>query len=281
MKIRIVSDLHIDINETQEFGFLDKPFMSELLLIAGDTAGSWHKEYEFLSKLNNAIAVGGNHLGYDYLSQQQLNNVLMYNNPKDETKEDCIKNLQTLENITYLENQYVDIGDYIVYGGTMYTDFLLYGKKHRSACTWTAERWLNDFRYVHRQCKGIRPVNSKDYMFWHKKFMKNLQHTIDTTDKDIIVLSHFAPSIKSIESKYLNRPNRLSSPGSELNAVYACDKEQFIKDNPRIKLWVHGHVHSQHDYMIEQCRVVCCPYGYYHYEQEIPPCDYEGMLIEL
>lgn len=272
MKIRLVSDLHIDVNE---YDFEFEP--SDLLVVAGDIAGSWRRESKWLRNQDDFVAVGGNHLGYDHSFEILIDTHLT----KDDTKEYSLKSLQS-EFSTYLNNTYIKRDNYIIYGGTMYTDFLLYGKKHAPVCKWTAERWLNDFRTVNTYCnRMIRRVEARDYVKWHKQFIKGLNQCLEETTEDVIVVTHFAPSIKSIESKYLNRENRLSSPGRELNAAYATPMEDFILSNPRIKLWAHGHVHSKFDYMIGDCRVVCCPYGYYHYDTELDPTEYQGMLIEL
>ena len=282
MKITLVSDLHIDVNQNPEYGFENKE--TDLLLIAGDTAGSAIKEIEFLQRLKcRTICIGGNHLGYDYLWDRQKYQLLGLNeDPRNGTKEDSIKTLTTynFDNVTYLENQSIDIGDYIVYGGTCYSDFMLFGDKHKEDCMWTAQRWLNDFRYVYtykKKEKEIRPVTPEDYIQWNKQFMKGLTKCIKESDKPIIVLSHFAPSVKSISGKYLYQKDRLSSPGTGLNAVYANNLEDFILNNPKIKYFLHGHVHDQHDYMIGDCRVISYPYGYFGREQTLEPKDYMGF----
>lgn len=274
MKIRIVSDLHVDVNDTLDFGFLDDNTV-DLTLIAGDIGGGWHVEKQLIDRLNtDTIIVGGNHLGYNWNQ---------YDNPLTETKESCLKQLCSISKVNYLENQYVEVGDYIIFGGTMYSNFLLYGRNCKNFCKKSAERWLNDFRYVHTfDVKNgvIRPVTTDDYEQWFKDFKKELRKCIKETDKDIIVLTHFAPSIKSIAGKYLNREERFNSPGSHLNAVYANNLESFIKKNERIKYWIHGHVHDPFDYNIGQCRVLCEPYGYRH-ETMLVPEDYYGKVIEV
>lgn len=286
MKIRLVSDLHIDYNDIDDFGFMGEN--QDVLLIAGDTAGSTEKEIEFLQKLKGkTICIGGNHLGYDYLRYRQINALLGYDSPLDNTKEDCIKTLTTynFDNVTYLENSYIEVGNICIFGGTMYSDFLLYGEKHKEECMFSAERWLNDFRYVHtfdKKEKIVRPVTADDYIKWNKSFMKELKKCLEKTDKDIIVLSHFAPSIKSISGKYLAySQDRLSQPGTCLNAVYANNLEDFIQKNPKIKYWVHGHMHECHEYKIGNCTVLCNPYGYYGRETEMTPQEYIGKTFEI
>lgn len=68
-----------------------------------------------------------------------------------------------------------------------------------------------------------------------------------------IVVTHFAPSMKSVEEKYKD---------AIIDNPYFCNDldDLILKSNK--KLWIHGHVHSQHDYMIGDCRVVANPWGY-------------------
>ena len=51
-----------------------------------------------------------------------------------------------------------------------------------------------------------------------------------------------------------------------MNGAYHSDLTEFIMDRPEIKLWVHGHMHDDFDYMIGDTRVVCNPRGYIGYE---------------
>ena len=274
--ICIVSDLHIDINRDGNFGFRVHPDY-DILLIAGDIAGGYEREEKFLKGLSKDIpecyVIAGNHLGYDY-----GNLLWYYNDRKIGTKQWSIDYLKDNmpENIHYMDNDWVDIGNYILFGGTMYSDYKLYENSY--LCQRAGIEWLNDFRYVNiydKKQKVIRPVRPCDYIKLFDKFMRRLRKCIKETTKDIIVLTHFAPSIKSIAEKYLKGD-------IYLNASYASNLEDFISKNKRIKYWIHGHVHSSFDYMIEQCRVVCEPYGYHHNgEQVLSPLQYKGKQIKI
>ena len=284
MKILITSDLHTDINETNYFGFIDKMSQVDLTIIAGDISGSYASEDRFLAKLKQTnspfVAIGGNHLGYEY---NKIIAKTVWNDVMVGTKDWSIQYLKN-NCKTYLENDYIKIQDKIVFGGVMYTDYNLYGKNLNLTCKRISERWLNDFRYVHildKKENVIRPINSDDYETRFKLFKRKLSKLLKETTEDIIVVTHFAPSIKSISEKYLNQPSTIHNPGEYLNAVYASNLEKFIKNNPRIKLWVHGHVHDSFDYNIGDCRVICNPYGYYGHEQKVKPEDYKGQIIEI
>ena len=277
MKIRIVSDLHVDVNKIIDFGFVEKINDCDLTLIAGDIGGDYKIEEVFLDELKKIIkmpvlCVGGNHLGYNYLQRgDRFKNIL------DGTKLwslDYLSDKYDVGDIGYLNNQAQIIGDYVVFGGTMYSNFELYGNPDYYGER--AEEWMNDFRYIYTYGdEDVRLITYKDYIKWFDRFLVDLKSCLQHyKDKNFIVLSHFAPSIKSISDKY-------NGQYKELNPAYASNLEEFIKEYLQIKLWVHGHMHDSFDYYIGQCRVVCEPYGYYGREQELKPNEYMGKVIEL
>ena len=277
MKVLITSDLHIDINKMKrhykyghDYGFIPLIADADLTIIAGDVAGSVYNEIDYLNNLQSqvekpVVCVAGNHLGYDFSG---------FFEPNYEAKDLAIQLLKDnfKDNVKYLENDYIQVGDYIVFGGTMYSDFNLYNDIE------TAKKYslmyMNDFRYVHVSTKtGYRCISPDDYIKYFKQFKSKLNKCIKETKKDIIVVTHFAPSLKSISEKY-------NGKYKFLNPAYASDLEDFILKNKRIKLWCHGHMHDSFDYYIGQCHVVCEPYGYKH-ETNLRPIDYKGKLIVL
>lgn len=252
MNIGIISDLHIDINKNDFSGFnnLDE---YDVVLIAGDIAGSFKDEFEFLSNLKgkNIVCVAGNHLGYD-----------------SKPIEESIQKLQTLTNISYLNNSYIEVDDKIIYGGILGTDFNLY--KTKTTSQWLAEKFINDFKFV-KTVKGR--INPGFYVNQFNTFLNGLKE-VAKLNKDIIVVSHFAPSPKSIHPRWQNPSGKL------LNPFYVSDLEDFIINNPCIKLWAHGHTHDSFDYVIGECRVVCNPFGYY-FEQSIEPKYFKLKKVRL
>ena len=212
MKARLVSDLHIDVNRDGNFGFRHKE--CDVLFIAGDIAGDYRREEKFLNGLATDLTcpiyvVAGNHLGYDYYKNQVLEGLWEIKpNPLEGEKLWSINHIKknVPENVHYLDNDYVELENYIVFGGCMYSDYKLYPNEDLSKRS--GEMYLNDFRYVRihdKKLNVVRPINTDDYQNLHKKFVQKLKKCIKETDKDIIVLSHFAPSIQSISNKYLAR----------------------------------------------------------------------------
>lgn len=280
MKICLVSDLHIDINKDGNFGF--RHTNPDALFIAGDIAGDYKREEKFLKGLTKDLScpifvVAGNHLGYDYYKNQYEELWGTKVNPLEGEKQWSINHIKSNipENVHYLDNEYVELDDYIVFGGCMYSDYKLYPNEDLSKRS--GEQFLNDFRFVRiLDKKVVRPINTDDYQRLHQIFLDKLKDCLAKTDKDVIVLTHFAPSIKSVSDKYLNQGNIY------INASYASNMEQFILDNPRIKYWYHGHVHDHFDYTVGQCRVVCEPYGYHsNGEQKTSPKKWYGKEIEI
>ena len=69
-------------------------------------------------------------------------------------------------------------------------------------------------------------------------------------DGKTVVVTHHAPSLKSIHSDYKS---------NEWNPCFVSDLEKLMDG---VGFWVHGHTHSSFDYQIGKTRVVCNPRGY-------------------
>ena len=69
-------------------------------------------------------------------------------------------------------------------------------------------------------------------------------------DGTTVVVTHFAPSLRSSDQRYGLTPGTAGFCNS-LDALL-----------PRAQLWLHGHLHCQHDYVAGGCRVVANTLGY-------------------
>ncbi len=67
-----------------------------------------------------------------------------------------------------------------------------------------------------------------------------------------IVITHHAPSIKSVPELYKEDP---------LSAAYASDLEELITEYKPL-YWIHGHIHTPCRYTIGETEVICNPHGY-------------------
>lgn len=73
-------------------------------------------------------------------------------------------------------------------------------------------------------------------------------------DGKTVVVTHFAPSLRSADPRYGVTP---------ATAGFCNALDDLV---PSADLWIHGHLHCHHDYLIERdgkaCRVVANPLGY-------------------
>jgi predicted phosphodiesterase len=69
-------------------------------------------------------------------------------------------------------------------------------------------------------------------------------------DGTTVVVTHFAPSLRSADPRYGMVPG---------TAGFCNSLDDLL---PRAQLWIHGHLHHQQDYVAEGCRVVANTLGY-------------------
>ena len=67
-----------------------------------------------------------------------------------------------------------------------------------------------------------------------------------------IVITHHAPSIKSVPKEYVSDP---------VTSAYASNLEDFILEHQPM-YWIHGHIHTPCQYNIGETKVICNPHGY-------------------
>ena len=232
MKLHILSDLHI------EFGDLKIPKVdSDIVILSGDihvgTSGLGWIKRKFKDK--KVVYVLGNHEYYHGIIPEVCNTLI-------EKSKDT--------NIHVLENDELVIGDVVILGCTLWTNFELYGDVEVAANH--AKAMMNDYRTI-----KVLP----DYTVWkpydtikvyNKSFNWLNKKVEEHKDKKIVVVTHNAPSIKSCLAKYKN---------DLLTAAFVVDLEEFIGDS-NIKLWAHGHIHNTADYMIGNTKVICNSRGY-------------------
>nr|WP_236589610.1 metallophosphoesterase [Ramlibacter aurantiacus] len=69
-------------------------------------------------------------------------------------------------------------------------------------------------------------------------------------DGTTVVVTHFAPSLRSADPRYGLTPG---------TAAFCNSLDELF---PHADLWLHGHLHCPHDYVVQGCRVVANTLGY-------------------
>lgn len=263
MKIRFISDLHIDF-DTQYWDKKNKKeyegqyFPTELpddlettLIIAGDI---WHGNKTFKNRYDYSTS------WIEILSKRFKHIVLVYGNHDywDCSIHKCIQDAkkfldeQGLSNVYVLEKDCIILDNIKFIGTTLWTSLnngdpvTMYSAK---------ENMANDFAYIkNNQFKSINPE------FLYGEFNKSKQFIIENAKRDndkqkVLVITHHAPSFQSIHESYRTKADYYT------NFSYFSDLDSLCYDLD-IDYWFHGHTHENFNYHIHQTNVLCNPRGY-------------------
>lgn len=232
MRVQIISDIHLEF-EIRKFDFSG----CDLLILAGDvylgTGGfTWISE-----KVKDipVIYVLGNHEYYKNAWPKLLHEI------KESAKG---------TNIHVLENDSVCIEGITFHGATLWTDFALFGNPE--IARFESQYCMNDYKLI-RCDPSYSKLRASDTQRMHNESLRWFQKSLgESTTETNVVVTHHAPSIKSIQEKDRNEL---------ISASFTSNLEDFI-DKTKPDLWIHGHIHAASDYFIGKTRVICNPVGY-------------------
>ena len=248
MKIQLVSDIHLEFGHSVRI----ENAGADVLILAGDIccARSFNgKErdidnidvYQFFDNItsifDNVIYVMGNHEHYKH-TFNDTEHVL-----KDAFSE--------YKNLHILNNKSIVIDGVRFIGSSLWTDL----NNNCPATKALLEQGMNDYRLIkYRDLKDNYTRLTPDITYSeHRLAINYIGHELnDNKDQPCVVITHHAPSPKSIHQKYQNE--------KIMNGGFSSDLEHMMVDN--VKLWCHGHMHDSFDYVVNNTRVVCNPFGY-------------------
>lgn len=239
MKIAFVSDIHLEFQEKNGFKLVEEE--ADVLILAGDIfvyerymkSARHHKIVnDFFSKCNelykNVIYVLGNHEYYSGEFFDVLPGIKEITQGKAHVLNDeCI----TIDGVKFI-------------GSTLWTDV---NNCNPLTCI-SLKQAMSDFRVIRYDNTIFKPEDSYKL---HTEAMNFLNREVN---QDCIVVTHHAPSIKSVHQMY--------SKDKEMNHGFYTNLEDFIVSRPEIKYWIHGHMHNNSDYFVGNTRVMCNPIGY-------------------
>lgn len=238
MKIWIVSDLHLEFGEPFD---VEPPLDADVMVCAGDVlikgvipSMAWLTKR--LALKIPVIFVAGNHEFYGASVQESLRDAKMAGYP----------------NLHFLENDVVEIDGVLFIGGTLWSDFRLFGRDPQVAMSY-AQSGMNDFKKIKLSKNPyfkFRPMHAYRRHVETREFIAN--ELRKRSGQRTVVITHHAPSPRSIATEFRHDP---------LSACYASDLEDLIRDSAPT-LWVHGHVHHRNDYAVADTRIVSNPRGY-------------------
>jgi predicted phosphodiesterase len=250
MKIRVLSDLHLECDEPEAIAHAD----ADLIVLAGDIhnhAQGVRWAAETFDPETPIVYVPGNHEYYD---------------GEFGALEAAMRDAATAtDNVHYLNNaSLIDPqGRWRVLGTTLWTNFELFGANDeaRAAAIAAAEKVMVDFRgpiqlaWASDPAPGAgasRNFAPADSLALHQQASAWLAAEIAKPFAGkTIVVTHHAPHRESLAPRFAND---LASAGF-INHLPMLVREPVV-------LWIHGHTHTAFDYVVNGTRVVCNPRGY-------------------
>jgi hypothetical protein len=244
VKIKVWSDLHLEFrNDLFDHIHLEHPDDKETtLLLSGDISvatGAKAFVEEMCDHFKHVLMICGNHEYYG-------NDFEKVNADWQQYEQD-----ESPKNFHFLHNDWRILDGVRFLGGTMWTSF----NDGDPICMGAAHRIMSDYSDIRSAGKCITP----DFILKeHDKFMDFLLKKFDEPfNGPTVVMSHHSPG---------NELKRRGRVGDRTGSAYFADIEEIIGNHNKAVLWTHGHTHQSWDYMINETRVICNPYGYWGYD---------------
>jgi Calcineurin-like phosphoesterase len=250
-------NLKQDLYKTPEFVDANPDLMKSILVEGGRPDRRIDRYARFFneecSKYREVIMVMGNHEHYGYQFHKTAPHIKS----------------QLPANVHLLEKESYEIDGVIFLGGTLWTDM----NNHDSLTLYHMKSMMNDYRQITmlNEANGayhkLQPEKTvTEHIKTKQYFQQQLSENRQTgANKPVVVCTHHSPSKLSTHPYYAD--------DTIMNGAYSSNLDEFILDNPEIRVWTHGHTHHQFDYMIGNTRVVCNPRGYKGYEQQANEFD--------
>lgn len=164
-----------------------------------------------------------------------------------------------LKNVFFLERSLIVLDQVKFVGGILWTD---YNNHHPMVLGDAKYTMAHDHRLI-RFGNNYQSVKSTHLYEIHEKTKKFIFENVekDNDDQKVVVVTHMAPSFKSIAPMY-------QADGAS-NYYYASNMdERILNEGSNITYWMHGHTHFHSDYMIGNVRVLSNARGYVNYESQ-------------
>lgn len=232
LTIQLLSDLHL---ETEDFTPTPAPG-ADLLVLAGDVDSSWQGLSRFANWPVPVLFVPGNH----EFDGRDVDEALA-----------GLRERAAQWGLTLLERESAFFtapdGRVIRFlGTTRWCDFDLFGEAQRPR----AMRAANYFVNVMRAKRGGAPFGPEAVRVEALRCRQWLADELarppsaDRPWDATVVITHFGPSLRSADPRYGRQPGTASF----------CNADDELM--PGVALWLHGHLHCRHDYLVPHERGV-------------------------
>ncbi len=243
MKLQLLSDLHLE-TET----YRPEPAAgAELLVLAGDVDSTWAGYQQFAGWPVPVVVVAGNHEydGRDFdAASQGLRALCAELGFRLLERESLIHTAADGRRIRFV-------------GTTRWSDFDLFGPERQGRALRAAEYFLQLMATTRHGLPFDAAAVREQSLACRAWLETELQQAPRGRWHKTVVVTHFAPSLRSADPRYGPQPGTASFCNADDDLI------------PRADLWLHGHLHCRHDYTVSRAgraptRVVCNPLGLAH-----------------
>lgn len=260
-KIKIWSDLHLEFRDSHPQW---KNKSADVLILAGDICVAEHLYRNPGAGLDGLIQNGWYAKDamryrrfFDHVSKEfpvvlyVMGNHEHYSGRWDRT-EDILRNeFSRYENIHLLEQGKKVIDDVVFLGSSLWTDLNGYDP----ITEFSVKDMMNDYKHITQKSgEAYHKLSPRTTAMKHRETAEWIDMMLTEDKRKTVVIGHHAPSRQSIHPKYAH--------DTIMNGAFCSNLDWMMMDRDNIPLWIHGHVHDRHDYMINNTRVICNPRGY-------------------
>ena len=236
MHLQLLSDLHL---ETESFDPAPAPG-AELLVLAGDIDSGWAGYERFAGWPVPVVVVAGNHEfdGRDFDAAAA------------ELRAQCER-----LGLTFLERESLlftaaDGRRLRILGSTRWSDFDLFGPAQRERAGRASEHFMRLMRATRAGRALDAAAVRAEALVCRAWLQAELQRPPQGRWDKTLVVTHFAPSLRSMDRRFGAQPGTASFCNADDDLIVHAD------------LWLHGHLHCRHDYFVPRTgraasRVVC------------------------
>jgi hypothetical protein len=240
VKLQLLSDLHL---ETEAFDPEPAPG-AELLVLAGDIDARWDGYRRFVGWPVPVLVVAGNH-EFDGRELRdawpRLREFIARCGFMLLQREDWLFTCADGRRVRFL-------------GATRWSDFDLFGAAKRERAMRAAAYFMTLMGATRDgapfDAAAVRDEGLACRAWLEQALSRPAPAAADGRRDRTVVVTHFAPSLKSADPRYGAQPG---------TASFCSADDDLI---PRADLWLHGHLHCRHDYRLARAggrpaRVVC------------------------
>jgi Calcineurin-like phosphoesterase len=253
MRVQVLSDLHLESEDFQP----EPAAGAELLVLAGDIDSRWSGFEHFRGWPVPVLLVAGNH-EFNLRELTQAWPLL---------RAHCARlgiRLLERESLVLRDSH----GRRIRFVGTIrWCDFDVFGQDGRESALSAATYFTRVMRATRHGQPFDAPAVRAEALVCRRWLQHELAHRPHACEATVVV-THFAPSLRSADPRY----------GAQPTTASFCNADHDLL--PFADLWLHGHVHCRHDYVVEhrhgRTRVLCNSRGL---DTRAETAGFDAMLV--